>query len=169
MLALLQSLHVPDAPNVQHSPDGEGIELRTFQPRFQPEQKEETTRSSKLNSGDITILGLQELLNNYWLEIDGLILVSFLSVRARQIASNGRYWRSAIRATFPMHPFEVSRRAQFVCPFVRSFVCGLLLLCVCLRVFVAVHIITHIHTPHNNLFYATWLCFLSLFVYRKFL
>ena len=106
MLALLQYLRVANSRNVQNSRHREGIELQSFR----PEQKEETTSSSELNemnSSDITILGFQEVLNNYWLEIDELILISFLSVRTHKIASKGRYWRSAIRATFPMHPFEV--------------------------------------------------------------
>ena len=103
MLALLQYLHVANNRNVQNSPHIEGIELQSFR----PEQKEEITSSSELNSSDIAILGLQEVLSNNWLEIEGIIAISFLSVRARQIASNGRHWRSAVRATFPMHPFEV--------------------------------------------------------------
>ena len=106
MLALLKYLHVANNRNVQNSPHREGIELQSFR----PEQKEETTSSSELNemnSSNIAILGFQEVLSNYWLEIEELILISFLSVRAHKIASKGRYWRSAIRATFPMHPFEV--------------------------------------------------------------
>ena len=103
MLALLQYLHVANNRNVQNSPHREGIELQSFR----PEQKEETTKSNEINSSDITILGFQEVLSNYWLEIKELVVISFLSVRAHKIASKGRYWRSAIRATFPMHPFEV--------------------------------------------------------------
>ena len=105
MLSLLIYLHGADNRNLQNSPHREGIELQNLR----PEQKEETTSSPVLteNSSDITILGFQEVLNNYWLEIEELILISFLSVRAHKVASKGRYWRSAIRATFPMHPFEV--------------------------------------------------------------
>ena len=114
MLTLLKYLHgVPDTTGVQDSPDREGIELR----RLQSEQKEESKSSfappaassdlKKSRDIDIAILGLQEVLRYYWLDIQGLVLVSLLSVRARRIASNGRYWRSAVRATFPMHPFEV--------------------------------------------------------------
>ena len=101
-------------PDVHHSPDREGIELR----RLQPEQKEEKKKSSfaplstssdlkKSRDIDVAILGLQEVMGYYWLDMEGLVLVSLLCVRAHQIASNGRYWRAAVRATFPMHPFEV--------------------------------------------------------------
>ena len=111
MLTLLKYIHVPaDAPAPPDVQDSAGIELR----RFQPEQKEENKSSfappsitSDLNSCCIALLGLQEVMGYYWLDIEGLVLVSLLSIRARQIASNGRYWRSAVRATFPMHPFEV--------------------------------------------------------------
>ena len=114
MLTLIRYRHgVPDTTRVQDSPDREGIELR----RLQLEQKEESkssfappaTSSDLKNSRDIeiAILGLQEVMGYYWLDMEGLVLVSLLSVRARRIASNGRYWRSAVRATFPMHPFEV--------------------------------------------------------------
>ena len=45
----------------------------------------------------------------YWLDIKGLGLLCTLSVRLRQSASDGRFWRAAVRAIFPLHPFEVSR------------------------------------------------------------
>ena len=107
MLTLLKKIHVPDdAPAPPDVQDSAGVELR----RFQSEQKEGNTSnfappSITLNS--CALLGLQEVVGCYWLDIEGLALVSSLSVRARQIASNGRYWRWAVRALFPMHPFEV--------------------------------------------------------------
>ena len=110
MLTLLRYLHV--AKDGQDSPDREGIELRRV---YQPEQKEESKNSLKepastspsSNSSNIAILGLKEVMSYHWLDMEGLVLVSLLSVRARRIASHGRYWRSAVRAIFPMHPFEV--------------------------------------------------------------
>ena len=67
--------------------------------------------SSGLSSNDLAHLGLQELMRCYWLDIEGLGLVSMLSVRARQTATDGRFWRAAVRAIFPRHPFEVIRLA----------------------------------------------------------
>ena len=66
-----------------------------------------STTCSNLCPSDVAILGLQEMMSYCWLDVEGLRLVSLLSARAHQTANNGRYWRLAIRAMFPIHPFEV--------------------------------------------------------------
>ena len=60
-----------------------------------------------LSSNDIAIWGLKEIALYHWFDIESLGLVSMLSVRARQTVIDGRYWRVAVRAMFPQHPFEV--------------------------------------------------------------
>ena len=65
--------------------------------------------STSLSSIDLSHLGLQEMMRQYWLDIKGLGLVSMLSVSTRQSVSDGRFWRAAVRAMFPRHPFEVNR------------------------------------------------------------
>ena len=65
--------------------------------------------STTLSSNELAHLGLKELMRCYWLDIEGLGLLSMLSVRIRQSASDGRFWRAAVRAVFPRHPFEVGR------------------------------------------------------------
>ena len=60
-----------------------------------------------LSSNSIALLGLQEVMHWYWLDIEGLGLVSMLSIRARRSANESRSWRYAVRAMFPRHPFEV--------------------------------------------------------------
>merc|ERR1719174_3219620 len=68
------------------------------------------TTYCNLCPSDVAILGLQEVMSYCWLDVEGLRLVSLLSARARQSACNGRYWRLAIRAMFPIHPFEACDR-----------------------------------------------------------
>ena len=63
---------------------------------------------SSLPLNDLALLGLQEVMQCRWLNIHALGLISMLSSRARQLASDGKYWRFAVRATFPYHPFEVN-------------------------------------------------------------
>ena len=70
------------------------------------EAKKSTENS--LHSNDLALLGLKEMLSYYWLDIDGLGLVSMLSVRARQLTLDDRYWRVTVRQMFPQHPFEVN-------------------------------------------------------------
>ena len=69
--------------------------------------KQSKNISTTLTSNARALLALQEVLRFYWLDIDALGHVSMLSVRARQYASNGKYWRWALRNMFPQHPFQV--------------------------------------------------------------
>ena len=64
--------------------------------------------STTLSSHELATLGLQEMMRCYWMDLEGLGLLSMLTVRMRQSASDGRFWRAAVRAMFPRHPFEVS-------------------------------------------------------------
>ena len=61
-----------------------------------------------LLSNDLAVLGLQEVIRYFWLDIHDLGHVSMLSVRTRQSARNGRVWRRVVRSMFPQHPFEVN-------------------------------------------------------------
>ena len=58
----------------------------------------------------LALFGLKEVVRGCWFDVQGLGLVSMLSVRARQSARDDRLWRVAVRAMFPRHPFEVNRR-----------------------------------------------------------
>ena len=71
--------------------------------------------STTLSSHELAYLGLKELIRCYWLDIEGLGFLSMLSVRIREAASDGRFWRAAVRAIFPLHPFEVSRLTPVDC------------------------------------------------------
>ena len=66
---------------------------------------------SSLPLNDLALLGLKEVMRYRWLDIHALGLVSMLSIRARQLASDDKYWRFAVRAAFPYHPFEVNTDA----------------------------------------------------------
>ena len=67
-----------------------------------------TSVHKSLNSNDLAILGFKEVIRNYCLDIQSLGLASMISVRARETAIDGRYWRAAVRSLFPQHTFEVN-------------------------------------------------------------
>ena len=65
--------------------------------------------SASLSSNDLAHLGLKEMVRCCWLDIKGLGLISMLSVRCMRLsASDGHFWRVAVRSMFPLHPFEVN-------------------------------------------------------------
>ena len=64
---------------------------------------------SRQSSNDLAHLGFKEMVRCCWLDIKSLGLISMLSVRCMRIsASDGHFWRVAVRSLFPLHPFEVS-------------------------------------------------------------
>lgn len=71
--------------------------------------KTKASLHKSLNSNDLAILGLKEVIRNHCLDIQSLGLASMISVRARETAIDGRYWRTAVRSIFPQHPFEVNK------------------------------------------------------------
>merc|ERR1719174_3041978 len=56
------------------------------------------------------LIGLQEVINLCWFDVEALCLLSMLSSGVRQIAREGKYWRWALRDMFPRHPFQASDR-----------------------------------------------------------
>ena len=65
--------------------------------------------SASQSSNDLAHLGIKEMVRWCWLDTKGLGLMSMLSVRwMRLSASDGHFWRVAVRSMFPLHPFEVN-------------------------------------------------------------
>ena len=106
----------------------------------------------KFSSNYLALLGLQEVTRCCWLDVEGLGLLSMLSVRTRQSARDGRLWRVAVRSMLPRHLFEVNARVSrwdcsWCCDY---FHCHLLLVELACVLFVA----QRLFYPSSNLVFA---------------